>query len=765
MKMNMKKYIDFLDRFKWLIAIMIPLVVLALSTNLKNLAFEGDYRIWFDEDSKLIKEYDHFRQVFGNDTGITVAFRDEEGIFTPKALKTIDTITNAMWRMQHVARVDSLSNFQHIHADPEDPENVIVEDFIQHVEDLNESYLKERREIALHDRDMTGAFISKDGKTAMILARLIPKVNDDGDKSFEIMAELEKILEPLKKETGYKFWINGGPPLNTSFVTIAQNDGATFTPLVIFTVLVLLFALFRRVSGALLPMGVVVFTFLTVLSIQVLLGYKLNNFTANIPVFIVAIGIADAVHVYIVWLMYRREGKDTKEAVFLSMQKNMLPIFLTSLTTAIGFASLGISHVVPVRTLGIATASGAILAFVISVVWMPAVLLMLKKEIAQVKQKAASSWLDRFGYGRFIVENDKKILGVTLALLLVIGAGIFKVRVDSNTIRYFGKEVEIRKSTDFLQENLTGPMAYEVVVDSGRKNGIKDPKFLKTVERFYEAFSAKYPDVRHISSLLDVIKRFNLVLNQSDTVPDDQNLIAQYLLLYTLSLPQGMEINDKMDIEERLLRVSVNVNIVDTSLDLEMIRWAEDWWKDTPYSATVNGQTKMFAHMQKDVTDTLIYSMSLAIVLVSLVMFLIFRNLRLIWVFLIPNILPIALVLGVMGWLGINIDLGVAVSGAIILGVAVDDTIHFLVKYFEARKRGLGLAEAFDYVLKYAGKAILFTTIILSVAFAMFMGSDFTPNFNFGIVTASALVLAFVVDMILLPALLSVSERGKEKAA
>ena len=755
----MKKYIDFLDRFKWLIAVVIPLIVLMLSVNLKHLAFEGDYRIWFDEDSKILKDYDEFRKVFGNDTGITVAFKDEKGVFNKKALKTIDTITQKLWQMNHIARVDSLTNFQYIHANPEEKDDVVVEDFIQDIDSADSEYLQKRREIALHDRDMVGSFISKDGKTTMIIARLTPKVNDNGDKSFEIMADIEKILAPLRKETGYKFWLNGGPPLNASFVTIAQGDGATFTPLVILTVLVLLLVLFRRPSGALLPMGVVVLTFLTVLSIQVLLGYKLNNFTANIPVFIVAIGIADAVHVYIVWLMYRREGKDTKEAVYLSMQKNMLPIFLTSLTTAIGFASLGISHVVPVRTLGIATASGAVLAFLISVFWMPAILLLLKKEVAAVKKRAKTSFLERFHYGRFIVQNDKKILLVTGVVFLILGAGLLKLRVDSNTIRYFDKDVEIRKSTDFLQQNLTGPMAYEIVVDSGRKNGIKDPKFLETVQRFYNEFQAQFPDVRHITSLMDVIKRFNLVMNGHSVIPHDQNLVAQYLLLYSLSLPQGMEINDRMDIEERLLRVTAMVNIVDTSKDLEMIDWVEKWWEKTPYSAVVNGQTQMFAHMQKDVTDTLIYSMSLAIVLVSIVMFLIFRSVRLIWVFLTPNILPIVLVLGVMGWLGINIDLGVAVSGAIILGVAVDDTIHFLVKYFEARKKNLSIEEAFDYVLKYAGKAILFTTIILSTAFAIFMGSKFTPNFNFGIVTASALIIAFAVDMLLLPALLSVSEK------
>jgi predicted RND superfamily exporter protein len=190
-----------------------------------------------------------------------------------------------------------------------------------------------------------------------------------------------------------------------------------------------------------------------------------------------------------------------------------------------------------------------------------------------------------------------------------------------------------------------------------------------------------------------------------------------------------------------------------------MIAYIENWWEKTEYSATVQGQTYMFAHMQEDVTNTLIYSLSLAIFLVSIVMFLIFRRVKILWVFILPNILPVILVVGLMGWIGINIDIGVAIAGAIIIGVAVDDTIHFLVKYFDARKRGLNMEDTFDEVLRYAGKAILFTTIILSVAFSLFAFSTFTPNQNFGIVTAFALIIAFVVDLLLLPALLSLADK------
>jgi len=137
-------------------------------------------------------------------------------------------------------------------------------------------------------------------------------------------------------------------------------------------------------------------------------------------------------------------------------------------------------------------------------------------------------------------------------------------------------------------------------------------------------------------------------------------------------------------------------------------------------------------------------------------MFFIFKSVKMIPFFIIPNVLPIVLVIGVMGWLGITIDIGVAISGAIILGVAVDDTILFLVKYFDARKRGLSMSETFDEVLHYAGRAILFTTVVLSLSFSMFVFSTFTPNQNFGVVTAAALVIALIIDLIYLPALLSV---------
>ena len=758
----MKAYIDFLHKFRWYIVFMVPLIVFGLATNLKHLEIDGSYRIWFEKDSQTLIDYDNFRNEFSNDDGIVIVFKDENSIFNTKALSSIQRITEALWDMPHIDRVDSITNYQHVHATIDKPDEVLVDDFI--MEDLNEatpSYLKERKELATSDSIIVQRFISEDSTTTMIFARLEADANENGDISAEMMGYIHPLIEAESNKTGYKYWLNGGPPMTQAFVDIAGHDAMVFTPLVFLASMILLFMLFRRVSGALVPLAVVLFTFLSVLAVQTLLGYKLNNFTANIPVFIVAIGIADAVHIYSLWLMGKKEGLENKVAVAHSLHKNFLPILLTSLTTTVGFSTLAISDIVPVATLGIATASGAVLAFVISILWMPAVLLLLKKPIAvdKVEKKEVKS----FGYGAFIVKNDKKIVLFGTLIVAVLGLGLLFVKVDSNTIKYFDKEVEIRKSSEFTMDNLTGSMSYILIADSGKPDGIKDPAFLHTVEKFYDDYKIMFPkDVRHVGSLLDTIKRYNKIMNQKEVIPKNRELVAQYLLLYSMGLPQGMEITDQMDFDQRKLRITVLTNIVDNSKDMKMINFAKEWWAKTPYSMTLTGQTAMYAYMAKDVTATLIYSLSLTILIVSIMMLLIFKRLKILWILLLPNLLPVILVIGVMGWLGLTIDMGVAIAGAIIIGVAVDDTIHFLVKYFDARKRGLGMADTFDEVLHYAGRAIFFTTVVLSLSFSVFAFSTFTPNQNFGVVTAIALIIALIIDLLYLPALLHMADKNTQ---
>ncbi len=482
----MNTFVNFIIRARWGIAILIPIITLMFATQLKHLEFEGSYRIWFGESSPILKEYDAFRSVFGNDDAVMIMFKDDNGIFNPKALHVIDRITNKLWETPYIARVDSLTNYQYIHADPQYPDDVIVEDFIEDIDALTAAQLQEKARVIQHEEMVIGRVLSADATTTMIVARMTPKAGDDPDVSKKLEAAVNAIVAQ-ERESGYTFHLGGGPILNMAFISLGEHDAATFTPLVLLISMLLLWIIFRRPSAVLLSISVVVFTFLIVLAIQVLLGYRMNNFTANMPVFVVAIGIADAMHLFWIYMIGRKKGMQNIQAIHYSVHKNFLPVLLTSLTTAVGFASLGISAVIPIKTLGIATATAALLAFVLTILFVPAVLAILNLKIVPHRSEAESNHhMLAKHYSRFVIKYDVRIIIISSVLFLGIGAGIYYVKVDSNTVRYVDEQVPFRETGEFTQKNLTGPMSYEIIVDSQTKDGIKEPEFMKTVERFYK---------------------------------------------------------------------------------------------------------------------------------------------------------------------------------------------------------------------------------------------------------------------------------------
>ena len=750
----MQRYMAFIKRFRYLIIIVTTLGVALLSLSLKNLAYEGSYKIWFDKDSEIIQNYEAFRSRFSSDDSFIVAFRDEQGIFRKKAVDTILDLTQEFKKLDGVRRVESLSNYQYISSEDDD---VIVEDFLYGDDDL-----AQKKEIALHDNLILNQLISPDGKTTMIALSLADDVGSDEALNIVLFKKLQTLLKQESQKSGYKFYLTGIPAITASLVTISQADAMVLMPLAVVVVVLFLFFLFRNFLGVLVPSVVIVFTFLSVLSMQMLLGYKLNNFTVNIPSFITAIAIADAMHLYLAWIYYKLKGYATQEALTHALSSNLVPMALTSFTTAVGFATLGVSHIEPVSTLGIAITTGAILAFVLTVSIVPAIILLYPEDY-KVQGVKLLNLAHIKGYGAFIVKNDKKIVVGFVALMVAVSFGLLRVQVDSNSIKYFSKDSTVRSGAEFIEKNLTGSMRYEVIVDSGVKEGAKDPHLLYSIEEFEHAVQKEFPHVRFISSLKDIIKRMQQVLNTdaNNTLPNNKNLVAQYLLLYSMSLPQGMELNDKIDTNERYLRVTLSSNIVDTSKDLEMIAWIKNYFAtQTPYKAEVQGQTTIFAYMQSNVTKTLILSISMTLLLVALTMLMIFKNFKMLWLFLLPNVAPIVFVGGVMGYLGIRIDIGVAISAAVILGIAVDDTIHFFSKYFDSIKER-SFEESIDYIMSHSANAMILTTIILSVTFALFSLSSFIPNVNFAIVTVSALNIALLFDLLLLPALLSLGRGGR----
>ncbi len=758
----MKTYLSILNRLKWILLFLILSVILILSIKISYLTFDGSYRIWFGKESAVLKQYDEFCATFGSDDTVLVVFSDADGVVNPKSLQSVSRLTYEFENLPNISQVNSILNYQYIYTGNED--DIIIENFIDDPTALTTDELETRRDIALNDPMIRDYIISKDAKTTMISLKLASFSGLSKDISADLVKSIQNILDEETKITGYEYHISGGPVTDTALAMIANHDAMVYIPISFLIIVIVLYLFFRTLWGVLIPIVTVVFASVITLSFYTFMGLELNNFSINIPIFITAIGIADAVHFYTSWVGLRYEGHNNIDAIAHAFKKNFSPMLLTTLTTSIGFGSLITSDVIPMSTLGYTIALGSLAALGLTLFLMPIILLCVGSNYMPVQIRTVRCWIQEINYAQFVVRHDWKILLVSITVAIGIGSGVIYTKFDSNSIKYFDTDVDVSLAAYYTMQNLTGPATYEVIIDSDKDDGIKDPKFLLSVDKFDTDLKKEFPEVRHTSSLLDVIKRFHSVMNPENAsdqiIGETQNINAQYLLLYSLSLPQGMEINDKMDLKQRQLRMSIQADIANSSRSLEMIRWSKKWWKKQGINAYVEGQVSMFAKMQEMVANTLLSSLSQTFVIIGILMFFVIRSMRLLFVFLIPNLLPLMMSIGFLGWMGISIDVGITVALVVVLGLAVDDTVYFFNKYRETRRLRLGATQTFDYILEHSGSAMVFTTVILSAAFSVFLLSDFMPNVHFALMMISTMILALLADLLLTPALLSVMDKS-----
>ncbi len=265
----MKKFVRNIIKFRWLIVVLIPLLTVMFGWQLKNIQFDGSYRIWFGKDSDALVKFDNFRSVFGNDDSIIIILDLQEGIFNKKALSTIERLTDKLWETRFIARVDSLTNYQYIHKSQEFSDEIIIESFIEGIENLTEAEIAQKKSIALQEDMLQGKLLNAEATTTMIVGRLTPKASQYFGSSKIIKDLVDGYIEEETKRTGYKFRLAGGPPLNATFSSLGKHDATTYTPLAILIAMVLLWFIFKRLSGVLLSIAVVVFYFLIVLSVKI----------------------------------------------------------------------------------------------------------------------------------------------------------------------------------------------------------------------------------------------------------------------------------------------------------------------------------------------------------------------------------------------------------------------------------------------------------------------------------------------------------------
>jgi len=764
---NKTKFALAVLKYRWWIVFLAPiLIVLVFSMNLHKAGVETDFNIWFDKDSQIMKNFNHFKKTFGNDSRVMIALRSEDGIFKKEVLKNIQDITEELWQTKFIARVDSITNFQYVHVSSEDEDEIIVEDFLEDIESLTNEQLKQKKEFALNDVSIKNLLISEDGKSAVIMGRIVYSENFKPADYITLYHDANKIIEKYKLQN-IEYHNIGIPAGTYAFMDAISSNGKVFLPVFLVTIIILLFVIFRNIWSIILPISVVILTILFISGFTFGLGYKLNTITSMFPIFIIAIGIADSIHIFWVWKHKREEGADNEQSIIFTIEKNFTPAFITSITTFGGFISLGISKLIPLQAFGILLASGAIMAFILSIVFLPAMLSVLNPKI-----KVQSSKTDKLKnlikrYTSFVVRYDKAIIALSMIFIIICVIGIKDVSIDTEFAKQFSEDTPIRKSTDFIEKNMGGTIAIEVVIDSKEKTGVNYPQLMKDVERFSQDFLNEFEKVRHVNSLTQIVKRYHKLMNGDKEefykIPDSKELISQYMLLYSISLPQGMGINDMMDVDSRYLRVTAMINVVSEQEKFKMYRWVKNWWEtNSEFSASLEGQVLISGHMRLELTNTLIKSISLALVFVTLIFWFTFKSKFFMGISTLPNIAPLLIAIGLTGWLGINLDLSMAIVFVIIIGIAIDDTVHFIAKYKSALQKGKNIIDSIEEALLLSGNAVIITTIVLVLGFGTFLLSDFAMYSNFGLISSIALFLAMVFDLLLLPAIISYMDKRKK---
>jgi len=713
------------------------------------------YRVWFRETDPLLAEFDAFERRFGNDETVAVVVHSPSGIFDQDSAELLIEMTEAFWLVPEVIRVDSLSNYNWTHAEDDE---LMVEPLIPDDEPLTPELLEARKEVALNHEMIPGYLISSDGTSAVIFAQLKPAIN--GTPDFETVIQgTRETLKTFEGRGDHEFFITGTAAVSNTFKEVTEEDMKVMVPALLAAIVIFLLLSFRSLGGVMLPFVIIFASISMSLGFAGWMGIPFNNLTAIVPHILIAISVADAVHILVTFFQFRRTGLERREATLRTLTKNLQPTLLTSVSTAIGFFSFSSADLMPIVAMGVLAGTGTIIAWLITIFFITPLLLYLKLPVPGGKAKVAHNQSHPLAirYANWLSRRRFHMIGF---FVILVGSSLYLAlqnEINSDPFKYFAEDVPTRIANEFAEAKIGGMQGFEITVDSGEDEGVKDPKFLRMVESFQNWIDDQY----HISktiALTDIIKQTNRALHgdspEAYHIPKQRNLVAQEIMVYTMSLPANMGINNRKSLDDRMLRLTAMSNLHDSRSSLREIERIEAKAEEIGLDASVSGKMPLYQNMNPYVVKAFFTSISLAVVLVGLLMMLVLRSVGLGLLSMVPNTVPLVIGGAFMYVLGKPLDIGTVLVTATCLGIAVDDTIHFLSNYNRWRKLGVSREEAVAQVLTHTGPALFVTTSILVVAFATFAFASFVPNINFGIVTAIVLSSALICDATLLPALL-----------
>jgi hypothetical protein len=749
-------------RNRWWVILASIASLVAMAWGIQFLSFEKDLRIYFSKDNPEFLAYDAIEKTYVRNDNLMIVVAPGDGdVFTRETLSVLEELTNAAWQIPHSQRVDSLTNFQYTRADGDD---LVVSDLVEDATSLTDADLVKIREVALDEPLLVNALVSDRGHVAAVNINVL-KGKDGAAAVGAVMRHVYGLVEGLKADhPDINTYLAGGIAADAAFGSAALNDFTTLWPIMYLVILVVLGLTLRAVFGTVVTMLVIFMTSLAALGATGWLGVPLTPTSVKAPTLLLTLSVAHSVHILVTFYHEMRAGRGKAEAIVESLRINMQPVFVTGATTAIGFLAMNFSDAPPFRDMGNMVAFGMIVAFVYSVTFLPAMMAVLPVRV-RVRTSGRPPAMDRLA--NFVIQRRRELFWGTLVGIAVLVSGIARIDLDDNFVEYFDHRFEYRRHADFVQENLTGLQAIEYSLPSGEEGGISNPEYLARLDDFAEWYRAQ-PTVVHINTLSDTVKRLNMNMHGDDPdfyrIPENRDLAAQYLLLYELSLPYGLDLNNTIDVGKSATRFIV-ILADQTSMGLKRIEArAQEWLAGNAaeIAATGSGLSIIFANLSERNINSMLAGSILALVMISFILIVALRSLRIGLISLVPNLFPVAIAFGIWGYTVREVGLAIAIVVAMTLGIVVDDTVHFLSKYLRARREhGLESQKAVRYAFNTVGTAIVVTTVVLVLGFAVLGTSGYRPSSHIGWLGSITLVFALAADFLFLPPLLMMLDKKK----
>jgi predicted RND superfamily exporter protein len=744
------------QRILW--GILSIVVVGVLSLGLGQLRFESDYKIFFSKDNPQLIAHERNQEIYTKSDNVTFVLAPKDGkVFTPHTLKSIIKLTAAAWKIPFSTRVDSVTNFQYTSVKDDD---LMVDNLVRKPDLKSPQQLEKLKQIALKEPMLLNNLISgKTDATAVSVNLTLPDNRAKADKATrEVVSYARQLRDKFEKmDPNLKIYLIGQTVVNNTFNEMSQQDSTHLIPVMFLVIVILLQWILRSWIGTFATVVIIAVSVLATEGFMGWVGWSVNQVNVASPIIILTLAVCDCVHLLNNYLYNLYDGKDRVEAMKECLRINLQPVFLTSLTTAMGFLSMNYSDSPPFRELGNISAFGVTAAFILSLTLFPMLVMALPIK-AKMKPLDVHPVLDKIS--DFTINHSKSIVISLLSLAVLLLAFMTKNELNDDTVKYFHKDVPFRQAADYTQAHLTGFDTIDYSLDSGEPNGINAPAFQRKVD----AFSSWYlmqPEVVQVSSYTDTMKRLNQNMHNDDPawhrLPDNRELAAQYLLLYQMSLPYGLDLNNQINADKSSTLVRIRVKNQKAQQLINLEKRGQDWLAIHAPELKSPGSSvsMMFAHIGQRNIHSMLSGSLLALILVTLTLLIALKSFKYGMISLLPNALPAGMAFGLWGIFVGEVNLAVAVIFTITLGIVVDDTVHFMTKYLRGRNiHHYSADEAIRYTFRVVGKPIVTTTIVLSAGFGILAFSSFDVNSSMGLMVSITILIALLWDFFFLPALL-----------